>query len=57
MRAIVARVNNPEEAKENPKNAELTYLKGMMGYRRDELMVFEKLEPGEYLIYVEFDWK
>lgn len=56
MRAIIAKVNNPEEAKQNPKNANLTYLKSMMGYRRDELLIFDNLEPGDYIFYVEFDW-
>jgi len=56
MRAIVARIENPEEAKEHPKNAKLTYLKGMMGYQRDELLVFDDLKPGAYVMYIEFDW-
>lgn len=57
MRAIVARIENPDEAREHPKLAKLTYLKGMMGYQRDELIVFDNLKPGSYVIYVEFDWQ
>ena len=52
VRLIVAKIENPEDAKKK-----LIYKNGKQGYMRDTWEEYEKLESGEYYMYVEFDWK
>ena len=51
VRLIVAKIENPDEDVKT-----LTYKNGKMGQDRDTWEEYENLEPGEYYVYVEFDW-
>lgn len=53
VRLIVAKIVNPEAEAEDK---ELVYMNGKMGYDRDTWEEYQKLEPGEYYCFVEFDW-
>lgn len=48
---IVAKIDNPDEEKKK-----LTYKNGKMGWMRDTWEEYDPLAPGEYYMYVEFDW-
>jgi hypothetical protein len=51
VRLIVMKIENPDQDKKV-----LTYKNGKMGWMRDTWEEYENLEPGEYYMYVEFDW-
>ena len=51
VRLIVALIENPDEEQKR-----LTYKNGKMGWMRDTWEEYDPLEPGEYYMYVEFDW-
>ena len=51
MRLIVAQIENPEAEEKR-----LIYKNGKMGMDRDIWEEYENLEPGEYYMFVEFDW-
>jgi hypothetical protein len=47
----VAKIENPGEDKKI-----LKYRNGKAGWLRDTWETYENLEPGDYYMYVEFDW-
>ena len=51
VRLIVAKIEDPEAEEKR-----LIYKNGKMGQDRDIWEEYENLEPGEYYMYVEFDW-
>ena len=51
MRLIVAKIEDPDA-----EEKKLIYKNGKMGQDRDIWEEYEDLEPGEYYMYVEFDW-
>ena len=51
VRLIVAKIENPDD-----EEKVLTYLNGKQGQDRDTWEEYENLEPGEYYMFVEFDW-
>ncbi len=51
VRLIVCKIENPDEEKKI-----LMYKNGKMGWMRDTWEEYPNLEPGEYYMYVEFDW-
>ena len=51
VRLIVAKIENPEA-----EEKVLTYMNGKQGQDRDTWEEYENLEPGEYYMFVEFDW-
>jgi len=51
VRLIVCKIDNPDV-----EQKVLTYKNGKMGWERDTWEEYEHLEPGEYYMYVEFDW-
>lgn len=53
VRLIVMKIENPGE---DSKSARVTYKNGKMGWMRDTWEEYENLAPGEYYMFVEFDW-
>lgn len=51
VRLIVCKIEDPSAEKKK-----LIYKNGKAGYMRDTWEEYENLEPGEYYMYVEFDW-
>jgi len=51
VRLIVCKIENPES-----EEKKLIYKNGKMGWDRDTWEEYLNLEPGEYYMYVEFDW-
>ena len=45
-----------EKDSDDIKDLELTYVKGVSGWERDNHAEFENLPKGEYFIFVEMDW-
>lgn len=52
VRLIVAKIENADT-----DDRYVVYKNGKMGYERDTWEEYENLEPGDYYMYVEFDWK
>jgi calpain-15 len=51
VRLIVCKIEDP-----SADVKKLRYLNGKSGYMRDTWEEYQNLEPGEYYMYVEFDW-
>ena len=51
MRLIVARIEQPDTDQKR-----LIYKNGKMGQDRDTWEEYDNLEPGDYYMFVEFDW-